>query len=188
VLAEEGFRALGVNALARAAGCDKVLIYRYFGGLGGLLAAYAEAGDLWWSVDEIIGDDLPPPADDTLEAWCALALARQVAALRRRPVTIQLLAWELIEPNELTSALTKIREERHRALLGRLRAITGLGQAHVRLLAVHALLAAAATYLVLRARTVDQWLGVDFEGDEGWNRLDTVAGGIVRAVLREDAA
>ncbi len=32
-LAEAGFRAFGVNAVARRAGCDKQLIYRYYGGM-----------------------------------------------------------------------------------------------------------------------------------------------------------
>lgn len=39
LVAEEGFAALGVNAVARRAGADKQLIYRYFGGLDGLMAA-----------------------------------------------------------------------------------------------------------------------------------------------------
>jgi hypothetical protein len=37
VLARDGFGAIGVNAIAREAGVDKVLIYRYFGGLPELL-------------------------------------------------------------------------------------------------------------------------------------------------------
>ncbi|HCV71491.1 MAG TPA: TetR family transcriptional regulator, partial [Agrobacterium sp.] len=36
LLAEEGFQGFGINAVARRAGCDKQLIYRYFGGLEGL--------------------------------------------------------------------------------------------------------------------------------------------------------
>src|SRR6185295_11786660 len=42
VLADAGFRSFGVNAVARAAGLDKQLIYRYFGGLEGLVAAVGE--------------------------------------------------------------------------------------------------------------------------------------------------
>ena len=37
VLARDGFAAIGVNAIAKQAGVDKVLIYRYFGGLPELL-------------------------------------------------------------------------------------------------------------------------------------------------------
>ncbi|CAN1554027.1 AcrR Transcriptional regulator [Paracoccaceae bacterium] len=39
LIADEGFSALGVNAVARRAGADKQLIYRYFGGLDDLTSA-----------------------------------------------------------------------------------------------------------------------------------------------------
>ncbi len=37
ILAERGFQNIGVNAIAKEAGVDKVLIYRYFDSLEGLL-------------------------------------------------------------------------------------------------------------------------------------------------------
>lgn len=43
VLAAEGLAGFGVNAVARAAGCDKKLIYRYFDGPEGLLSAMGAA-------------------------------------------------------------------------------------------------------------------------------------------------
>ena len=49
ILLKEGFPAIGINSIARQAGCDKVLIYRYFGGLDGLLMAFAETTELWWT-------------------------------------------------------------------------------------------------------------------------------------------
>lgn len=42
-LAEAGFQAFGVNTVARRAGCDKQLIYRYFGGIDGLVDAVGQA-------------------------------------------------------------------------------------------------------------------------------------------------
>lgn len=39
IIEEEGFTQIGINRIAKKAQCDKVLIYRYFGGLDGLLAA-----------------------------------------------------------------------------------------------------------------------------------------------------
>lgn len=45
LLAREGFGSLGVNALATEAGVDKVLIYRYFGGMDNLLAAFGRSSD-----------------------------------------------------------------------------------------------------------------------------------------------
>ena len=42
VIEDEGFTKIGINRIARQAQCDKVLIYRYFGGLDGLLVAWAK--------------------------------------------------------------------------------------------------------------------------------------------------
>ena len=46
VIEEEGFTKIGINRIARQAQCDKVLIYRYFGGLDGLLVAWAKQYDI----------------------------------------------------------------------------------------------------------------------------------------------
>jgi AcrR family transcriptional regulator len=46
ILEESGFSALGINSVAEKAGVNKVLIYRYFGGLPGLLRAVAAGMDL----------------------------------------------------------------------------------------------------------------------------------------------
>ena len=53
LLAEGGFRKLGVNAVAREAGVDKVLIYRYFGGMPELLRAFGVSGDFWPTFEEL---------------------------------------------------------------------------------------------------------------------------------------
>ncbi len=44
---------MGVNALAREAGFDKVLIYRYFGDLDGVYRAFAAQSDFWWTLGEM---------------------------------------------------------------------------------------------------------------------------------------
>jgi AcrR family transcriptional regulator len=47
LLREQGFAAWGVNALARAAHVDKVLIYRYFTSMDDLLDELAGATEFW---------------------------------------------------------------------------------------------------------------------------------------------
>lgn len=47
IIEEEGFTQIGINRIAKKAQCDKVLIYRYFGGLDGLLAAWAKQYDFY---------------------------------------------------------------------------------------------------------------------------------------------
>ena len=71
VLARQGFRSVKVNVVAREAGVDKVLIYRYFGGLPGLVAAFAHSGDFWPDVEELVGGDA--------QAFAALPFADRMA-------------------------------------------------------------------------------------------------------------
>ena len=47
---QDGFEGLGINAVAAQAGVSKMLIYRYFGSLNGLIAAYIRRYDFWINV------------------------------------------------------------------------------------------------------------------------------------------
>ncbi len=185
VLEDDGFEKVGINLIARTAGVDKVLIYRYFGGLDGLLAAFGESADIWWDVDEIVGEHLAKPKHETLSYWCALALARQVSALRRRPVTQQILLWELSQSNALIRHLNQLREERMQQLVRRVIELGGK-RADARLMAVHSLLGGASEYLVLRARRSENILGMDFSSDTGWRRLEASISALVKAVFADE--
>jgi len=109
LLARDGFRGLGVNALAREAGIDKVLIYRYFGGLDAAVEAYANEVEFWPTADELAGyhDDLllNAPLADRIIAY----LKNLARALHRRPSTLAILAWEMAEQNDLTDQLDGVR-------------------------------------------------------------------------------
>jgi len=185
VLEDDGFEKVGINLIARTAGVDKVLIYRYFGGLDGLLAAFGESADIWWDVDEIVGEHLPKPKHEKLSDWCALALTRQVSALRRRPVTQQILLWELSQSNALIRHLNQLREERMQQLVRRVIELGGK-RADARLMAVHSLLGGASEYLVLRARRSENILGMDFSSDTGWRRLEASISALVKAVFADE--
>jgi AcrR family transcriptional regulator len=181
VLAADGFRALGINAVARRAGADKVLIYRYFGALPALLAAYAEDGDFWWRVHELIGPELPPPTESSFAAWLPLLFRRHAAALRARPVTLEIMAWETVESNELTEALAAVRERRSLQVMNEVAARCP-PPAGVDIAALAALLGAATNYLLIRARGIRQFQSVDLSSDAGWERLFTTIGQIGRAL------
>lgn len=55
-LRASGFEDWGINAVARHAGVDKVLIYRYFNSLDGLLASIVKA-TAFWPAPEALPDD-----------------------------------------------------------------------------------------------------------------------------------
>jgi AcrR family transcriptional regulator len=80
IAGEAGFAALGINAVARRAGADKQLIYRYFGGLEDLLAA--AGADVAERMAQALAPALqPPPASyGELAERLALALYDQMCA------------------------------------------------------------------------------------------------------------
>lgn len=174
VILEDGFGALGVNALARRAGVDKVLIYRYFEGLPGLLAAYAEEGDFWWQVDALLAEPLPRPGEaEALPNALARIFERHVAFLRHHPVTLEVLAWETAERNELTSALESVREERSLALMRGLATRFEIPAPELmrQVGPMFALLGAAANYLAARGRRLGHFNGLNLHSEAGWATL-----------------
>jgi AcrR family transcriptional regulator len=172
LLESSGFDDLGVNAVAREAGVDKVLVYRYFGKLPELLRAFAEHGGHWPSDAELLG--AAPPADPAELA--ARLLVNFGRAIRARPQTQAILRRELEERNPLTDALAAARERQATELLGL------LGGLELDAPAVGALLAAGLTYLALRANTADTYNGIDLHSDRGWERLERAVADIVAAL------
>lgn len=185
VIGRAGFGALGVNAIAREAGVDKVLIYRYFDGLSGLLAAFGEKGDFWWQVDELIGDHLPGPPKNELAGWLALVFRRHVEYLRHHTVTISILAWEVSESNALTKALEEVRERRGRELMRRVLVKTGANtlemMRHVG--PVMTLLQAAGDHLVAHGRLQRTYSGIDVASDLGWSQIYETAEAMLAGLL-----
>ncbi len=181
ILAREGFRRLGVNAVAQEAGADKALIYRYFGGFGQLLQAYAESTAFWPTTEEMAGGPLDELARLPLQARVERVVESYVHHLRIRPLTREILAWELIERNEVTARLEEVRERRGLALMSALAA--GL-PGSVDLPAVSAILAGGVHYLLVRSRRIRVFNGIDLLTDGGWGRLALAARAMVLGALR----
>lgn len=169
ILARDGFMRLGINAIADEACTDKALIYRYFGGLPGLFEAYAESASFWPTVEEMAGGSLEDlAAMPRRERW-RHALGRYIAELRKRPTTQEILAWELIERSEVTARLEEVRERRGLQLMKALAHDVPQG---VDVPAVAALFASSVHYLLLRARKIRVFNGIDLRTEEGWSRLE----------------
>lgn len=110
LLAEEGFGPFGVNGVARRAGCDKKLIYRYFDGMEGLTAAMGE------TVAEQLVTALEPALNPPSESYAALIERLALALfdhLSGNATWRQLKVLELTAPSAATDAF---RAARSRAL------------------------------------------------------------------------
>ena len=181
VLARDGFRAIGVNAIAREAGIDKVLIYRYFGGLPELLRRWGASGRFWPTANELLGDDVAAVHELPLEVRYALFFDRFIDALRARPLTVEILAAEIFERNELTAILEDEREqwgEQVEILFG-----GDAFRSRPELRGITLLLVAGVQYLLVRARTVRVFGGIDLRSDAGWAALKASLSAASRPLL-----
>ncbi|HPD97600.1 MAG TPA: TetR/AcrR family transcriptional regulator [Synergistales bacterium] len=183
VLSSEGFQGIGINNIARRAGVDKVLIYRYFGDLPGLLREFASSGDYWPSMSELIEGaekaSAPPDAGDL-----AVALLKgYMREIGGSASAQELLLGELVSRNELSEASARKRERQGADLIEAL--VSAAPDAGGRdVAAMGALLSAGLTFLMLRARTSDAYLGIDISSGEGWERIERAMEELVRGVLR----
>jgi AcrR family transcriptional regulator len=180
LLAKKGFKGIGVNAVAREAGVDKVLIYRYFGGLEGLIAAFGKEGDFWPSSLELAGGDLQKFSQMPLDERLSVFASNFIDSLRKRPLTQAIMAWEIIEPNGLTEELERIREQ---SIIEFFQMFFMKDQFQIDLQAMVMLIGAAVSYLVIRSKHIDLFGGLDLGSDQGWKRIEKAIETISHGVL-----
>lgn len=186
-LAHGGFNALGVNTIAREAAVDKVLIYRYFGGLPGLLRAFGERGQFWPTDDELVGASPEALLAMTpAERWSVL-LRNAIHAIRGRPITHEILAWEMVEENELTRILQDVREAQFERLLAAFGQDLASDEQREQLSVAVALSVAAANYLVARSRSTAIFAGLDLRLAVSWERIDGTVQRLLQVSLADDS-
>lgn len=186
VLAREGFGGIGVNAIAREAGVDKVLIYRYFGGLPELLRVWGASGRFWPRVADLLREDPDLPRRTAEERYVRF-FNHFIDELRRRPLTLEVLAAEVQERNELTAILEAEREAWGEEAARVLGGPEFAQQPHLGV--VTTLLVAGVQLLLLRSRRIRVFGGIDLHSEQGWGQikagLAALAGQLFEAADRQ---
>lgn len=179
LILRDGLSGVGINAVAREAGADKVLIYRYFGDLDGLYSAYAEGGDFWWTVEDMLA---AAGGATTLGEALKAGLRHHAAEMRKRPVTLAVIAAEPANRNALVIALEEVRERRSLDLMKEIATRYGMPEG-ADIAALTGLLAAAIDYLLARARTIRVFGGVEIKTEQNWERLFATIDAMIDGVL-----
>ncbi len=182
VLIEAGCHGFGVNGVARAAGCDKQLIYRYFGGLDGLITALAACEGA--ALAAALEANAPPrPVTDYGALIDQLVLA-YLETLTANRAAQNLVLWELSGPVPALAGFAKARAKmlagwiaRHQGALAPPRGVDAL--------AVNALLIALVHQMVLARRSAEAGRAVTARHDEAWARGRAALSHMVQCALRD---
>ena len=177
LLADGGFQAFGVNAVARKAGCDKQLIYRYFGGLDGLVDAIGAdlAGWVTAHVPEDQGGRFLLTYGDLMERLVEL----YAQALRTDPLMRRILVWELSESSPHIARMAEARAKGIADWIERMRgSLTPPKGADP--LALNAAIIGAVQQFVLAAERAGTFAGLPLKSDKDWARAIAAVARIAR--------
>ncbi|SMF51184.1 transcriptional regulator, TetR family [Xaviernesmea oryzae] len=179
LLAEQGFQGFGINAVARRAGCDKQLIYRYYGGLDGLIEAIGADLGTWVKdrIPEDTGGMFLLTYGDLMEKLAIYFME----ALRDDPLVCKIVAWEVSQDTpqvrRLSEARTKALGKWLERMRGSLTPPKGVDAA-----TTNALLFAAIQHLVISAAVSGQFAGVALSTEKDWEKVAGAIRRLVRAI------
>jgi AcrR family transcriptional regulator len=174
IIARDGFGALGVNALAAEAGCDKKLIGRYFDGIEGVVRELGSDVGFW------VGDVAVGSGDTYGERMQSL-LEAYARALRGNVLLQRALAWELVAPSPALAALEHSRSLAIGRWMQSARGDVAVPH-NVDAAAINAIVLAALHYLTLRERTLPTFAGMDIASPSGRARLDAAFAALLQGV------
>ena len=170
IIETDGFTKIGVNRIAKQAGCDKVLIYRYFGGLDGLLVEWAKRHDYYSFAYSEFKETIKGVGEKDIRQIVKDVLIRQLHYLKGSVLMQELLVWELSGQSSFKGIL-ETRERSGYKLQEELNRYLNVGNDNDISIAM---IISAINYIVLFTRQYHRINGIDFSEPEAWGRLETM--------------
>ena len=168
IILTEGFSKLGINRIAKVAGCDKVLIYRYFGGIEGLISRWAKENDYYSFAIDMFKEKIN--SSDDMRSVAKEILIQQLRFIRESRMMQELILWEL-SGNSTFDYIRNTREKNGHEIQQMIEQKLGMTDSDAKYYIT--ILMAAINYLVLFARTSDMYNGIDFSSEETWPKMET---------------
>lgn len=166
----QGFREIRISKVARYAGVDRKLVYRYFGNLNNLIEAYIVENDYWMLFSEHLKSLFKEVQLPDNKALITQILQEQFKFFYAEKEMQQLILLELNETNAMMRSIHNARESLGQGLLETTDA--HFENTKVNFRAVAALLVGGIYYIVLHTRTNGhKFAGLDLKTDEGMNAI-----------------
>ena len=164
LIEEDGFENLGINAVAAKAGLSKMLIFRYFESLDGLIVAYIERNDYWINLEPEL------PEVEHLGEFVKKLFRDQITMLRNSYTLRRLYRWELSAKNKVIKELRERREAKGIWLIDAVSRLTDWPKADIAVIAT--VLTSSITYLVMLEENCPVYNGFKLQSETGWEELE----------------
>lgn len=167
VIEKYGTEKVGVNLIARTAGVNKVLIYRYFNSVDGLMEQYVKSGEYTSTTGDQYIENIEQAAPEDRNKLFVDIMLTFLSDLRERKATRDLLRWEIGSGKSMLSDSRNDVGNRLLEKIGELPQFKDTG-------ALMAILTAGIYYLVIAADYRGKLIDVDLNSEEGWKRIEDV--------------
>lgn len=172
VMEQHGTEKVGVNLIARTAGVNKVLIYRYFNSVDGLMEQYVTSGEYTSTTGEEYLENIGVVASEDRAKTMTSMVLTFLSDLRERKATRDLLRWEI---GTGKSMLSDARNEVALRLLNRIGDLPNCPDTG----ALMTFITAGIYYLTISKDYREKMITVDLQSDEGWHKIEKVIEDII---------
>jgi AcrR family transcriptional regulator len=175
VIEQHGTEKVGVNLIARTAGVNKVLIYRYFESVDGLMEQYVKSGEYTSTLSTDYIDNIPQLSPEERSKALMSLMHTFTKDLRERKATRDLLRWEIgTGKSMLSDARNQVAN----------RILTKIGDLpyYQDTSALIAFISAGIYFMTISSDYREKMLDVDLQSDDGWKRIEKVIENIITDV------
>ena len=165
-----GYTGIKINKVARHAGVQKNLIYRYFGSVEKLFRTYLLEQDYWSFYQNNLDDILEGNKTDSGKNLAKNVLEKQLDYFYSNAEMQQVIRWEISEKNEISRGISDARERLGEEMLGLTDAYFMNSEVNFR--ALLALQIAGIYYFVLHAKVNGStFCGIDINKESDMKEL-----------------
>jgi AcrR family transcriptional regulator len=169
IIKKEGFQNIGVNKVAKVAGVDKVLIYRYFGNLEGLLKEFASKIDYFANLENALGSPKVIKTKSELLDISKKIFTEQFTETMKNKEMQEILLWELANINAVTENVAEKREKTAVNFAESIKSKFDFDDLDIE--AILSIISAGIYYLSIRSRTIDNYTGINLNSKSGEERI-----------------
>lgn len=163
MIEEDGFEKIGINAVAAKSEVSKILIYRYFGSIDGMIAAYIRQNDFWINFPHDF------PEKEKVPAFLKTVFHKMILRLRTNSTLRKLYRWELTGNNDIIDELRRQREKSGTMIINSISEIMGGDTKSIA--AIATIITSSITYLVMLGETCSIYNGIEIDCNDGWKQL-----------------